>query len=497
MSEKPIKPKRDTRSHREKRDGMDAPRPKRPRYRNLPTVAIVGRPNVGKSAIFNRLAGRKIAIVHDMPGVTRDRISADCTRGSRPFSVIDTGGIGASLDDGFAAAVTLEADIAIEAADVIVFAVDAKDGITSIDEALSSKLRKSRQPLILLVNKVDEAKHESRIAEFTKFGIKNVLGVSAEHGRGFDELVEMIIQHLPSGPESIAVGEDGDDEKTTNLPPIKIALIGRPNVGKSSMINALLEDQRTIVSAVSGTTRDAIDVPFSHGGLDYIFIDTAGIRPRNKRESSVEIFSVMRAERSIRRADLCCLIIDASTGVLAQDRKIARQILDAGKPCLIILNKFDLYQPEGGRGDRLEKLKEHVEKELYFLHYAPMHAASALKGQHVRRIFKSVEDIRKAARDGVNTGTLNRLMHDAMSVKPPPTIKAKHNRRLKLLYATLKRNLDEERPIPTPDFILFVNQADLLQDNYARYLEFQIRKVSSYTGIPISFQVRERSKKKE
>jgi GTP-binding protein len=263
------------------------------------------------------------------------------------------------------------------------------------------------------------------------------------------------------------------------------------------MINALLEDQRTIVSDVSGTTRDSIDVPFSHGGLDYIFIDTAGIRPRNKRESSVELFSVMRAERSIRRADLCCLVIDSSTGVQAQDRKIARQILDAGKPCLIILNKFDLYHPGGSRSVRLEMLKEHVGKELFFLHYAPMHAASALLGQDVRRVFKGVEDIRKAAAAGLNTGALNRILHDAFAQKPPPTIKAKHHKRLKLLYATLKRETDETRPIPTPDFMLFVNQADLMLDSYARFLEAQIRKVSDYTGIPISFKLHERNKSKD
>ena len=492
MPEKSKTNKKDSRSHREKREGVENVRPRKEVFRNLPSVAIVGRPNVGKSAIFNRLAGRKIAIVHDMPGVTRDRIAADCTLGARPFSVVDTGGIGASLDDGFAAAVTLEADIAIASADVIVFAVDAQDGITSIDEALASKLRRSSQPVILLVNKVDTDGHASLIDEFSKFGIDEILGVSAEHGRGFNALVEAIVTRLPEPTPKL---DTDTEEGRSSLPPIKIALVGRPNVGKSSMINALLEDQRTIVSDVSGTTRDAIDVPFSHGGLDYIFIDTAGIRPRNKRESSVEIFSVMRAERSIRRADLCCLVIDASTGVLAQDRKIARQILDAGKPCMIILNKFDLYHPEGSRSDRLEKLTEHVRNEIYFLHYAPMHAASALKNQHVRRIFLGVEEIRKAARDGVNTGALNRILQRAMEVKPPPTIKAKHNRRLKMLYATLKRITDENRPIPTPDFLMFVNQSDLMQDNYARYLESQIRKVSPYTGIPIAFQLRERGKR--
>ncbi len=455
----------------------------------LPTVAIVGRPNVGKSAIFNRLAGRRIAIVHDQPGVTRDRIAADCTSGTKPFTVVDTGGIGASLDDGFADAVHTEADIAIETADVIVFVVDGPEGSTPIDDALAAMLRKSERPVILAVNKIDTETHEPLVAEFARYGFDETHAISAAHGRGFAELQKRIESILPE-----PTAPPGDEKKKRR--PIQIALVGRPNVGKSSLINALLNDQRTIVSDIAGTTRDAVDVPFSHGGMDYTFIDTAGIRPRRKRDSSVEVFSVMRSERSIRRADLCALVVDAADGVRSQDRKIASLILEANKPCVIVLNKFDLYHPDGPKRDRLELLKDEVRRELFFLDYAPMIAASALKKQYVTRIFKCVEDIRKAAHQGLNTGTLNRLLHLAMERNPPPSIKSKKHKRLKLLYATMSPRAEDDRPIPVPDFLMFVNQADLLQDNYQRYLEARIREESPYTGIPLQIQLRERKKKR-
>ncbi len=458
----------------------------------LPSVAIVGRPNVGKSAIFNRLAGRRISIVHDMPGVTRDRIAADCHLGKRPFTVIDTGGICANLDDGFGDAVAVEADIALETADVIVFVVDGAEGLSPIDDFVATMLRKARRPVILAVNKIDDPKHDGQIDEFSAFGMANPIGISAAHGRGFSELVGLIEEHLPA--VEFVAGEEGKPVGPKRRP-IQLALVGRPNVGKSSLVNALLEDKRTIVSDVAGTTRDAIDIPFSHGGLDYILIDTAGIRPKNKRDSAVEIFSVMRSERSIRRADVCCLVIDASTGVLAHDRKIAQMIVEAGKPCVVMLNKLDLYHPGTPKSERLEKLRAHIGTELFFLHYAPMLAASALEGQHVNRIFKCVEDIRKASVNGLNTGVLNRLLHEAMERKPPPAIRKKHNKRLKLLYATMAREDNNPMPIPVPEFVLFVNQADLLQENYQRYLEARIREASPYTGIPLRFKLRERAKK--
>jgi GTP-binding protein len=280
------------------------------------TAAIVGRPNVGKSALFNRLAGRKISIVHDQPGVTRDRIVSECKLGTHPFTVIDTGGIGSDVDASFTEQVHAEVELALQAADVILFVVDGQDGLTPVDSELARRLRRVSKPVILVINKVDADKHRNMDAEFSRLGLEPSIRVSAEHGRNISELVEMTESHL--APPRL-----GEPEAAT---PVKLALVGRPNVGKSSMVNAILEDSRTMVSPISGTTRDAVDVPYERGGQPYILIDTAGIRPRGKVSNSVEVFSVMRSERSIRRADLCVLVIDATMGVTAQDKKIAGQI---------------------------------------------------------------------------------------------------------------------------------------------------------------------------
>lgn len=450
------------------------------------TVAIVGRPNVGKSALFNRLAGRRIAIVHDEPGVTRDRIQSECTLGEAPFSIIDTGGIGGSADDDFSSAIRIEADIAMAASDVIIFVVDATEGLTPTDIDLANQMRKTRVPIIVVANKIDTEQHESLADEFTSLGFADTLGASAAHGRGINEIVSAAESHLPE-PSAIA--------PVKPRRPIQLALLGRPNVGKSSLINALLEDNRTIVSDIAGTTRDAVDVPFSHGGLDYLFIDTAGIRSRNKRDSSVEVFSAMRSERSIRRADLCALVIDASVGVTAQDRKIARLILKEKKPCIIVLNKYDLFHPDASKSDRLEMLREQVEEDLQVLHYAPHLAASALKGQFVKRIFMAIEEVRKASAGGLTTGRLNTLLQQALQRNPPPSRKGK---RLKLLYATMaKTRDDEDLPIPVADFILFVNRGALLENSYSRYLESKIRAECPYAGLPVNFAIRDREKKKD
>ena len=450
------------------------------------TVAIVGRPNVGKSALFNRLAGRRIAIVHDQPGVTRDRIQADCSLGTAPFTIIDTGGIGTSTDDDFGDAIRIEADIAMAAADLILFVVDAAEGLTADDIDLAKQLRKTRVPIILVANKIDTEEHEGLAYEFTELGFADTIPASAAHGRGIDEIVAAAEEYLP---------EPTGDTPAKPRRPIQLALLGRPNVGKSSLINALLGDERTIVSNVAGTTRDSVDVPFSHGGLDYLFIDTAGIRPRNKRDTSVEVFSAMRSERSIRRADLCALVIDCSVGVTSQDRKIARLILKEKKPCIIVLNKYDLFHPGAPKSDRLEMLKEEMDEDLQILHYAPVMAASALKGQFVKRIFMTIEEVRKASHQGLSTGRLNTLLQQALQRNPPPSRK---NKRLKLLYATMARlRDDEELPIPVAEFILFVNRGALLEDSYSRYLEKTIRAECPYVGLPVNFAIRDRERKKD
>jgi GTP-binding protein len=285
----------------------------------MPTVAIVGRPNVGKSALFNRLAGRKIAIVHDQPGVTRDRITAPSNATATPCTLIDTGGIGATLDDGFGDQVAVEADIAMETADLILFVVDAHEGLTPVDQALAQKLRKAKPPILLVLNKVDDAKHESAFADFSRLGFENWVATSAEHGRNVSQLcdeIDKVIAPLAADDEAIA-----NEVESVG---IKLAIVGKPNAGKSSLVNAILRDERTIVSEIAGTTRDAVDLPYTFQGERFTLIDTAGLRPRGKRDNSVEVFSAMRTEKAVRRSDLCVLVIDIAAGITAQDRKIAQ-----------------------------------------------------------------------------------------------------------------------------------------------------------------------------
>lgn len=451
-----------------------------------PTVAIVGRPNVGKSAIFNRLAGRRIAIVHDQPGVTRDRISAECSKSPIPFEVIDTGGIGATLDDGFGEQVRAEADIAIHAADLILFVVDGQTGIHPVDSDLAKVLRKADVEVVLAVNKVDNKKQENAVTDFAGLGFEETFAVSAEHGINIDALTRHLGNRLIK--QFGTPDEEGEAEDEESIPPVSIAMVGRPNVGKSSLINAILDDERTIVSDVAGTTRDSVDIPYERGGTNYNLIDTAGIRRRTKQDSSVEIFSVMRSERSIRRADLCLLVIDSSTGVTAMDRKIARKILEEEKPCIVILNKFDLFHPDGSKSERVEELREHVERELFFLHYAPLVFTSALKGQYLNKIFGGIERVCQAASAHIGTGELNRTLKTAIEKNPAPVRK---NRRLNLLYATTKRD-DRPSAIHPPRFLLFVNHAELLSRTYERYLENTLRDKIDLTGLPIDFQVRSR-----
>jgi len=451
-----------------------------------PTIAIVGRPNVGKSAIFNRIIGRKISIVHDQPGVTRDRIVAICESAEYPFNLVDTGGICATLEDGFADAVTMEADIAIETAKVILFVVDAKDGITTVDEIVSKKLRKTNVPIKLLINKADNAETGYMFGEFAKLGFGAGLPISAEHGHGFSELHESIESELkPFATEILAAQEE---QERTGL---RISLVGRPNVGKSSLINAILEDERTIVSDIAGTTRDSIDIPYIRDNTKHTLIDTAGLRQRNKMDSSVEIFSAMRSERSIRRSDICLIVIDCMEGVSSMDRKIARTIKDEKKPCLIVLNKFDLYKPDLPRWQRLELLEEHVRQELFFLSYAPFICTSALKGEAVQRIFNELQKIERKAKQNVpTTGTLNRALQAAMEKNPPATSK-RYNKRIKLYYAAVTIN-EKYATIPVPNYILFVNDKRLMADNYEQYLSKQLRESFPATGIPVIFSIRSR-----
>ncbi|WP_277349155.1 ribosome biogenesis GTPase Der [Luteolibacter luteus] len=454
----------------------------------MPTVAIVGRPNVGKSALFNRLAKRKIAIVHDQPGVTRDRISAPCMATETPCTLIDTGGIGGTLDDGFGEAVTIEADIAMQTADLILFVVDAHAGLTPVDLDLGGKLRKAKPPVMLVANKVDDDKHTRHADEFSRLGFGEAIRVSAEHGKGMQFLVEKIDEFMKplAGEIEQAVAE-------AEVAGIKLAIIGKPNAGKSSLVNAILNDQRTIVSDVAGTTRDAIDLPCEFAGEKFTLIDTAGLRPRSKQDTSVEVFSAMRSERAIRRADLCVLVIDLAAGVSAQDRKIAQKILEENKPCLIVLNKFDLYHPDAPKKARMEEASEHVKRELFFLSYAPFVAVSAKNGQAVDQVLKEVLKIRKGAKNVPSTGKLNRMLQEAFQINPPPTDK-RSAKRLKLYYGTAA--VDEKYgTIPVPTFVLFVNDKSLMPASYEQYLSNRLREFNPVAGVPIVFSVRSRDRR--
>ena len=456
---------------------------------SLPIIAIVGRPNVGKSALFNRLAARRIAIVHDQPGVTRDRLFAPCAVTTRPALLVDTGGIGAKLDDGFAEQVRAEADVAIETADLILLTVDGQEGLHPIDATLAADLRRAKAPVLLVVNKIDDTKHDYMPDEFSRLGFPDVAAISAAHGRGFDSLLDWLDARLAEFPEPIAPDASAENEEE----PIKLAIVGRPNVGKSSLVNALIGGNRTIVSDVAGTTRDAIDVPLEHRGHRYLLIDTAGLRPRSKRDTSVEVFSAMRTEQSIRRADLVALVVDSGQGITAMDRKIAGLILESAKPCMIVLNKYDLFHPGGPTKERIEELTEQVSRELFFLSYAPFAAVSAKEKQHLGKFFQTIEKIRQASRVPLPTGPLNRLLQDAMVRTPPPMIS---NKRFKLLYAT-NASSPEGTLLPVPTFLLFINHSELLNESYRRYLENTIRGAYELPGLPIRFVLKPRIRKEK
>jgi GTP-binding protein len=445
----------------------------------LRTVAIVGRPNVGKSALFNRLAGRRISIVHDQPGVTRDRIIAKCKLASEPFSVIDTGGIGSDVDASFTDQVHAEVEIALAASDLLLFVVDAQAGLNPVDLELARRLRKIDKPLILVVNKVDHDKHGPNAAEFSRLGFENQLAISAEHDRGIAPLVAWIERELP---------KQTDFAEEIAALPVQIAIVGRPNVGKSSLTNAILLDQRTMVSPISGTTRDAIDIPYERHGNQYTLIDTAGIRPRGKVDNTVEIFSVMRSEKSIRRADLVCLVIDATMGVTAQDKKIAGMIQEARKPCIVAVNKWDLIKERTEDKEALTAVLDEMKAQLFFLDYAPVMLVSAKTGAEMTRLFKMIERIRREAQTRIGTGVLNRLLRTTFEAHPPPS---KSGKRFKLLFATQP---EPRNPtiLPVPELVLFVNDDKLLVESYRRYLEAQIREHSPYTGLPLIIHLRAR-----
>jgi len=458
-------------------------------------VAIIGRPNVGKSALFNRLAGRKIAIVHDQPGITRDRISAICERGSHPFTVWDTGGIFGGGETELTNQVRGAVDEALRESDLVLFVVDGKDGLTPVDADLARMLRRSRKPVLLVVNKIDHDKHESLAADFDSLGFENNVSISSEHNRGISDLLDQIEKLLPQGAAlseaPSAMSAAGKPPFLDQQSPICIAIIGRPNVGKSSLINAIVQSERAIVSELPGTTRDSVDIAYEHDGRQFRFVDTAGMRRRGKVSSSVEVFSVMRAERSIQRADLCVLIVDLTSGVTAQDKRIAGLIQEARKGALIVLNKWDLMKPKRGGREKIRELADEARERIFFLGYAPVVIASASTGENVARIFDMIDKIERASKARIGTGVLNRLIRSAFAANPPPMVKGK---RLKLFYAA-QASGSKVRRLQTPEIVLFVNDPRLLSRTYARYLEARIREHVPYPGLPILLTLRPRSQK--
>jgi GTP-binding protein len=462
----------------------------------MPNVAIMGRPNVGKSALFNRLVGRKIAIVHDQPGITRDRLSAVCLRGDRPFALWDTAGALGAGESDLAEQVRRAAKEALSGSDLLLFVVDAKQGLSPIDQELARLLRKSQKPIVLVVNKIDDPKHENLATDFASLGFDNAVSISAEHGRGISELLDAISALLPATASEI----ENRESRIEN--PLSIAIIGHPNVGKSSLINSIMRSERAIVSELPGTTRDAIDISYARDGQQFLFIDTAGIRRRGKQSSSVEVFSVMRAERSIRRADLCVLVVDVTVGVTAQDKRIAGLIQKARKAALVVLNKWDLLKLTTGpvrstgrsKHRERESIKELVgetRQRIFFLDYAPVLIASALTGENIDKLFGLIGEVQRDAAARIGTGVLNRLLRAAFAANPPPM---RMGRRLKLFYAAQASGM-KDRQVQPPEFVLFVNDPRSLSDQYRRYLESQIRKAEAYTGLPVILTLRPRSEK--
>ena len=437
-----------------------------------PTVAIVGRPNVGKSTFFNYLAGKRISIVEDTPGVTRDRVYAEANWRGRNFTIIDTGGIEPKADDIILAQMREQAELAIRLADVIVFVTDIKQGVTAADSDIALMLKKSKKPIILVCNKADNyGKMPDEIYEFYNLGLGEPYRVSAANAIGIGDVLDAIYEKLPPM-------EDGELEDDA----IKVAVIGKPNVGKSSLINKILGENRVIVSNIAGTTRDAIDSEFENEFGKYVFIDTAGIRRKSKVSENLEKYSVLRSLLAIERSDVCLLMIDANEGVTEQDTKIAGEAHEAGKGIIILVNKWDEYKKENGT---LEQYQKDVYNKLAYLSYAPILFISAKTGQRVNKLFELINSVASQNSLRVSTSTLNQVLNEAIAIVQPPTDKGK---RLRIFYMT-------QASTKPPTFVVFVNDKDLFHFSYERYLVNQIRKEFGLVGTPIRIIVREKNEK--
>ncbi len=434
-----------------------------------PLVAIVGRPNVGKSMLFNKLVGKRLSIVEDTPGVTRDRIYGESEWAGRKFRLVDTGGIEPNTDNQILAFMREQAQIAIDNADVIIFVTDIKTGLTASDQEVAGMLQRSRKPIVLAVNKMDSTGTiDPDFYEFYNLGLGDPVAISAVHGHGTGDLLDACFQYLP--PDD-GVEEDSDV--------VQVAIIGKPNVGKSSLTNKILGEQRVIVSNVAGTTRDAIDSYFENSCGKYNFIDTAGMRKKSKVDDTIEKYSVLRATMAIERSDVCLILIDAQDGVTEQDTKVAGLAHDAGKACIIVVNKWDLVEKDGKTMDRM---REDIRRDLSYMPYAPILFISALTGQRVNRLFELINYVNDQAAVRITTGMLNSVLADAQTRVQPPTDKG---RRLKIYYMT-------QVGVKPPHFVIFCNDKKLFHFSYQRYLENQIRSVFGLEGTPIHITIRQK-----
>ncbi len=438
-----------------------------------PLVAIVGRPNVGKSTLFNRLIGRRVAIVEDTPGVTRDRIYGDAEWLNYTFTLIDTGGIEPESEDKIAVQMRRQAELAIETSDVILFLVDGREGMTSADLEVAGMLRRSKKPVVLAVNKVDAPKFEETAYEFYSLGIGEPVTISSTQGLGLGDLLDAVVKDFPNS--------DAETEEDT----VNIAVVGKPNVGKSSLVNALLGEERAIVSDVPGTTRDSTDTPFAYNGRSYTLVDTAGIRrKRSIEDNSIERYSVIRSLAAVRRADVVLIVCDAAEGLSEQDVRIAGYAHEEGKASVLLVNKWDLIEKDT---HTMNEFKKKLTVDLAFMSYVPMLFISALTGQRVNRVLDTVDEVYAESCRRITTGTLNDIVNEAVSMNEPPSDKG---RRLRIYYAT-------QVAVKPPTFVVFVNDATLVHFSYERYLENYFRKSFGLNGTPLRLYFRNRRKEEE
>ena len=436
-----------------------------------PIVTIVGRPNVGKSTLFNRIAGKRISITEDTPGVTRDRIYAECEWLDNYFTLIDTGGIEPNTTDTIFAQMRIQAEVAIEMADVVLFMVDGKEGVTAADTEVAQMLRKAKKEIILVVNKMDRFVNEDSVYEFYNLGLGDPIPISSAEALGIGDLLDEIISKF-NGKMDTKEEEDS----------IKIAVIGKPNAGKSSIINRIIGEERVIVSDIPGTTRDAIDTKFERNSKKYTLIDTAGIRKKSKVLESVEKYSVLRAFTAVERADICVLVIDADKGVTEQDIRIAGYSHDSNKGMVIVINKWDLIEKDNST---FKEFTEEIRQKLAYATYAPILTVSALTGQRVNKILEAVDEIYSFRYLRISTGVLNDILTEAVLMNQPATVKGK---RLKIYYGT-------QVAVNPPKFLIFVNDKEIVHFSYGRYIENKIREAFEYKGTPIIIEFRNRSEK--